>query len=92
MLITQKKTKGSTEDTVYEYICENPGLCTYELAKRLRMSGGNLRSALSRLHKKGLVSFKFDKKNPRIKKLTYPVEFRELLPDVIKDLIKKKFG
>lgn len=87
----QQKSKKSTEQMVYEYVCHYPGLCTYELSNRLKMSGGNVRSALTRLHKKGLVKFKFDrnKGNPRIKKLTYPVSFWEMLPKKLAHVIKR---
>jgi DNA-binding MarR family transcriptional regulator len=63
-------------------------MCTYEISKRLRMSGGRVRYFLLRLQKKGLVKFKFDRKNPRIKKLTYPLTTLELLPKNIKAQLK----
>ena len=45
--------------------------------------------ALKRLEEKGLVKFKFDKKNPRIRKLTYPIECWKLLPRFFKIELKK---
>lgn len=84
MLFVKTKNGKCTEDVVYEYICEHPGLCTYELSKRLKMTGGNLRSALLRLKHKGLIKFKFERGNPRIKKLSYPVNAYSLLPKSLK--------
>jgi|YelNatPaOPRAMG01_1025707.scaffolds.fasta_scaffold10754_5 predicted transcriptional regulator len=77
--------KSEAEYKIYSFVCQNPGMCTYEISKRLKMSGGRVRYFLSRLQKKGLVRFKFDKKNPRIKKLTYPLNTLELLPKSIKN-------
>ncbi len=81
--------KSATDQIVYNFICSNPGLCTYEIAKRLRMSGGRIRYTLKKLKEVGLVSFKFDKRNPRIKKLTFPVDMWKLLPRKIKNETKK---
>jgi len=84
-----KSSRNSAEHAVYEYVCRKPGLSTYELSKRLKMSGGNVRDALTRLQRKGLVRFKFDKSNPRIRKLTYPVSAWELLPRSLKVALRK---
>ncbi|MEM5794422.1 MAG: winged helix-turn-helix domain-containing protein [Candidatus Aenigmatarchaeota archaeon] len=80
--------KSEAEYKIYSFVCQNPGLCTYEISKRLFMSGGKVRYFLSRLKKKGLVKFRFDRKNPRIRKLTYPVSSLELLPRKIKIQLK----
>ncbi|MCS7105905.1 MAG: ArsR family transcriptional regulator [Candidatus Aenigmarchaeota archaeon] len=80
--------KSESEYKIYMFVCQNPGLCTYEISKKLMMSGGKVRYFLSKLEKKGLVKFKFDRKNPRIKKLSYPVSTLELLPKKIKILFK----
>ncbi|MEM5843633.1 MAG: winged helix-turn-helix transcriptional regulator [Candidatus Aenigmatarchaeota archaeon] len=80
--------KSEAEYKIYTFICQNPGLCTYEISKKMMMSGGRVRYFLSRLKEKGLVRFKFDRKNPRIKKLTYPVSTIELLPKKIKAQLK----
>jgi len=85
---TQKEQKmgrwGETEDIVYEFVCENPGLSTYEISQKLQMSGGRVRYALNSLQKKGLIKFKFEKNNPRIKKLSIAVKAWELLPPALK--------
>lgn len=81
--------KSATDQIVYDFVCSNPGLCTYEIAKRLRMSGGRVRYTLKKLKEIGLVSFKFDKTNPRFKKLSFPVNMWELLPENIKTETKK---
>ena len=80
--------KSDTCDMVYKFVCRYPGLSTYEISKRLNMSGGRVRHALSRLHQMGLIKFKFERTNPRIRKLTYPVSSFELLSR----RIKKKLG
>ncbi|MEM5882799.1 MAG: winged helix-turn-helix domain-containing protein [Candidatus Aenigmatarchaeota archaeon] len=80
--------KSEAEYKIYLFVCQNPGLCTYEISKRLFMSGGKVRYFLSKLKKEGLVRFKFDKRNPRIKKLTYPTSSLELLPKKIKTQLK----
>ncbi|MEM7821724.1 MAG: helix-turn-helix domain-containing protein [Candidatus Aenigmatarchaeota archaeon] len=79
---------GKAEDKVYQFVCSNPGLNTYEIAKKLKMSGGNVRNALSNLHKKGLITFKFERNNPRIKKLCFAVKHPALVPKELKNKIK----
>lgn len=81
--------KKSSEQIIYSFICENPGLNTYQISKKLGMSGGKVRHILKKLKERGLVKFKFERKNPRIKKLTYPIEFWKLFPKVLKSEIKK---
>ncbi len=78
-----------TEDIVYAFVCRHPGMCTYEISKKLNMSGGRVRYALKKLKESGLVKFKFVKKNPRIKKLTYPVDAWSLLPKTAKEEMRK---
>lgn len=73
-----------TEDVVYNFVCNNPGMSTYKIAKRLRMTGGRVRHALKRLKQRGLIKFKFDKSNPRFRKLTYPVDAWNLIPRNLK--------
>ena len=81
--------KSSTQVIIYRFVCENPGCSTYYISKKLKMSGGKVRYALARLAEKGLIKFKFDKKNPRIRKLSYPNDFWSLLPKKIKINLKK---
>jgi len=76
--------QSSSEEKIYRFVCENPGNCTYTISKRLRMSGGKVRNTLSRLKQRGLVKFKFERRSPRIKKLTYPVKMWDLLPRIFK--------
>jgi predicted transcriptional regulator len=78
---------GKAEDKVYQLICSNPGLNTYEISKRLKMSGGNVRNALSNLHKKGLILFKFER-STRIRKKCFAVKISHLLPNSLKKEIK----
>jgi len=72
--------KSSTQEKVYEAVCQNPGRSTYSLSKQLGISGGSVRYALTKLKEQGLVRFKFDRSSVRIKKLSYPINFVELLP------------
>jgi hypothetical protein len=53
------------------------------------MSGGRVRYALSRLAAIGLIKFKFERTNPRIRKLTYPVDAFDLLPKSLKKELNK---
>ncbi|HDJ96731.1 MAG TPA: transcriptional regulator, partial [Candidatus Aenigmarchaeota archaeon] len=57
-------SKARTQLIVYEFVCKNPGMCTYEISKKLKMSGGRVRHALNQLKKSGLIKFKYEKKNP----------------------------
>ncbi|MEM5766395.1 MAG: helix-turn-helix domain-containing protein [Candidatus Aenigmatarchaeota archaeon] len=79
---------GKAEDKIYQLICRNPGLNTYEISKILKMSGGNVRNALSNLHKKGLILFKIEKTSVRIRKKCFAVEIARLLPTILKKEIK----
>jgi DNA-binding transcriptional regulator GbsR (MarR family) len=79
---------GKAEDKVYQLICSNPGLNTYQISKLLKMSGGNVRNALSNLHKKGLILFKFEKSSSRVKKKCFAVKISRLLPTTLKKEIK----
>ncbi|MEM5782022.1 MAG: winged helix-turn-helix domain-containing protein [Candidatus Aenigmatarchaeota archaeon] len=81
--------RKSSEQLIYCFICENPGLNTYQISKKLKMSGGKVRHALKKLREKGLIKFKFERKNPRIRKLTYPTEFWNLIPGSLRSKIKK---
>ena len=78
-----------TEDVVYAFVCRHPGMCTYGISKKLNMTGGRVRHALSKLKERGLVKFKFERKNPRIKKLTYPVDAWSLLPKAAREELRK---
>jgi predicted transcriptional regulator len=79
---------GKAEDKVYQLICSNPGLNTYEISKRLKMSGGNVRNALYNLHKKGLILFKLEKSSSRVRKKCFAVKISRLLPSSLKKEIK----
>jgi predicted transcriptional regulator len=76
--------RKNSESCVYDFVCECPGCSTYHISKELGMSGGKIRYFLSRLKHKKLIKFKFERKNPRIKKLSYPVGYWYLLPKTIK--------
>jgi len=78
-----------TEEIVYSFVCKHPGSCTYEISKKLGMTGGRVRHALTKLENDGLIRFKFDRKNPRIKKLCYPVDAWNLLPRALKLKLRK---
>ncbi|MDI6798752.1 MAG: helix-turn-helix domain-containing protein [Candidatus Aenigmarchaeota archaeon] len=81
--------ESETEDIVYNFVCSKPGMSTYELSKKLNMTGGRVRHALARLEEKGLIKFKFDRHNPRIRKLTFPVDNWSLIPRGLKKELKK---
>lgn len=69
-----------TNEVVYEFVCKNPGMCTYDMQKKLDMSGGRIRHALTRLHQIGLISFRWVRSNPHTQKLSYAVPAVKLLP------------
>jgi predicted transcriptional regulator len=79
----------STKEKIYKFVCENPGKSTYYISKKLQMTGGRVRHALTALWKEGLIKFKFERNNPRIRKLSYPVNFVNLLPKSLKKEVKK---
>lgn len=79
-----------TVEVVYGFVCRHPGICTYEISKKLKMTGGRVRYALTKLKEVGLVKFKFERNNPRIKKLTYPVEVWSLLPREVRVELRKR--
>lgn len=81
--------KSSSEEKIYRFVCENPGNCTYTISKRLKMSGGRVRNALTRLKEKGLVKFKFERRNPRIRKLSYPTKMWNLVPNSLRKDLRK---
>ncbi len=76
-------------NTVYCHVCSNPGQSTYQISKDLGLTGGSVRHALSELEGEGLIKFKFDKRNPRLRKLTFPVEAFRLLPGRLRFEVKK---
>ena len=49
MVAYKKMKKNNTEHIVYCTICSNPGMNTYELSKKLNMTGGRVRHAISKL-------------------------------------------
>jgi len=79
-----------TLEIVYAFVCRHPGICTYEISKKLNMTGGRVRHALTKLKEMGLVKFKFERNNPRIKKLTYPVDTWNLLPKEVRVELRKR--
>lgn len=81
--------RSTTEYKVYDFICKNPGNNTYYISKKLNMSGGRVRHALCKLKQLGLIRFRFNRNNPRIRKLAYPVDSLKLLPRGIKKQLKK---
>lgn len=80
--------KSFTEDVVYCFVCNNPGMSTYVISKKLGITGGSVRYALSKLKKMKLVKFRFDKKDPRTRKLTYPIDAWRLLPRRLRGELK----
>jgi len=79
---------GKAEDKVYQFVCNNPGTNSYQISKKLKMSGGNVRNALNNLHKKGLIFFKFERKSYKIEKKCFAVKLLNLLPKTLKKEIK----
>ncbi len=75
--------------SVYCYVCSNPGQSTYQISKDLGLTGGSVRHALDELEEEGMIKFKFERRNPRLRKLTYPVEAFRLLPGRMKFEVKK---
>jgi transposase len=83
-----RKEALSNEEKIYRFVCENQGLSTYDISKRLNLSGGCVRHCLNQLHKKGLIFFKFERSSSRIRKLSYPVNAFSLLPKRIFSQLK----
>ncbi len=79
--------KKSGKESVYDFICRNPGKNTYQISKKLCMSGGKVRHTLSKLKQDGLIKFKIIRNTPRIQKLCYPVDAMSLLPRALKNKI-----
>lgn len=79
---------GKAEDKVYQFVCKNPGTNSYQISKKLKMSGGNVRNALANLHKKGLIFFKFERKSYKVEKRCFAVRLAQLLPKGLKKEIK----
>lgn len=65
-----------TDITLYEFVTQNPGLCCYELAKKIEWSSGKVSHSLRRLAKSGYINF--DKIPGRTKKLVYPMNWADL--------------
>ncbi len=78
-----------TEDVVYGFICRHPGMSTYDISKKLNMTGGRVRHALSKLKENGLVKFKFERRSTRIVKLTYSVDAWSLLPKAAREELRR---
>lgn len=79
--------KKSGKERIYDFICRNPGNNTYQISKKLCMSGGKVRHALYKLKQDGLIRFKVIRNTPRIQKLCYPVDAMSLLPRALKNKI-----
>ena len=75
--------KVFTQDVVYSLICEKPGLCGYEISKKLNMSNTRVYTALQILKRNGFIKSKVIK-NPVRKKNYFPVNAFELLPARLK--------
>lgn len=88
-LVLKMKRNARTVHSVYCYVCSHPGQSTYQISKDLGMTGGSVRHALSELEEEGMIKVKFDRRNPRLRKLTYPVEAFRLLPSRLKFEVKK---
>jgi hypothetical protein len=78
--------------SVYECVCQNPGIKTSKLSSKLKMPDTKVISAVSDLKKMGLVELRGlkGKKNPE--RTVYPVKAVNLLPDDIRSgLARMKF-
>ena len=78
-----------TNELVYEFVCKNPGMCTYDIEKKLNMSGGRIRHSLFRLEQMKLVGFKWVRNSPRLLKLTFPVPAVKILPKKLLKEVKR---
>jgi len=80
------KLKGIyAEDFLYEFINKHRGLSVYEIAKRLNWSTGKVHGIVRRLEEKGLVKTEIIVENSKVKRLVYPVDWVDLLPEDVKD-------
>lgn len=84
-----RKNNPNSLQLVYEQVCATPGITSYEISKKLGMSGGNVRYCLSKLKKIGFVRLKTIYSSSRLKKQVFPVGVNKLLPSQLKKELKK---
>ena len=75
--------KVFTQDVVYTLICEKPGLCGYDISKKLNMSNSRVYAVLHKLRRDGFTKSKVVK-NPRRKRIYFPVNAFDMLPAELK--------
>jgi hypothetical protein len=78
--------------SVYECVCQNPGIKTSKLSNKLKMPNKKIISAISDLKKMGLIELKTLKKNKDPERIVYPIKAVNLLPNEIRfGLTRMKF-
>ncbi|MFO7967066.1 MAG: helix-turn-helix domain-containing protein [Archaeoglobaceae archaeon] len=77
--------REAAEDYLYEFINTHSGLSIYEIAKKLDWSTGKVYDIVKTLEDSGLITTQKSEENGRIKKRVYPVSWKELLPEDVKE-------
>lgn len=67
-----------TDWTLYDFICEHPGLSIYELHKELGWSVGKVQKAIERLRKRGYVESKTVDNPARPKTIITPADWKKI--------------
>ncbi len=79
--------REAAEDYLYEFVNAHCGLSIYEIAKKLEWSTGKVCDIVKTLEDSGLIKTQKLEENGRIKKRVYPVSWKGLLPEDVKDKI-----
>lgn len=79
--------REAAEDYLYEFVNTYSGLSIYEIAKKLEWSTGKVYDIVKSLEDSGLIKTKKLEENGRIKKRVYPVSWKELLPEDVKEKV-----
>jgi len=69
----------ANKDELMYYIEKNPGLSSYELAKKLGWSGGKVRYYLQRLLEDNEIRILESRDSQRLKKLVYAIDWKEMI-------------
>ncbi|MFP3910338.1 MAG: MarR family transcriptional regulator [Archaeoglobaceae archaeon] len=79
--------REAAEDYLYEFVNTYSGLSIYEIAKKLEWSTGKVYDIVKSLEDSGLIKTQKLEENGRIKKRVYPISWKELLPEDVKEKI-----
>ena len=76
----RKQSAEKTDEILLNFIKEKPGLPLYQIAEEMEWSIGKVQKSLSRLRRKGLITFKRIMAGGRILKLAIPLKLVEAAP------------